>query len=125
MLAEGTAHNYRNVNVRFDSRAHYVFYCTSAYIAVRVQNFEEPSVQELLKSFAGKVVGNAQQALSWKEGGYHKGQFQAQFPLGTPPETVAQAMRDLLGLTRDSITKVLSTLAKEATEQSFGKTSVS
>ncbi len=112
--AVGNASNYRAV--RLDGRGHYIFYQTKAYIAVKVQGFADPPVQELLKSFAGKSVANARVTLNWENGGYlGRGQLQAKFPVETPPETVAQAMRDLIALTQAPVTEALRASANERT----------
>jgi hypothetical protein len=126
--ATGTSPHFRAV--RLFGSGHYLFLQRKSNIGVLVHNFAEASVQELLKSCAGKPVGNGQGMLKWDDAQYRGlGALEATFPLETPAEIVAQAMRDLLKLTKERIDEALSASARRPPvsigEQSISKASAS
>jgi hypothetical protein len=121
--AFGKAPDYRMVRVE---PFHYSFSVTKSCITVGAHGNNEPAARELLRSFAGNSVGNAQGVLEWddvKRRGL--GQLQAQFPLETPAETVAQAMRDLIALTQVSLNAAIRGSANDTVEPQFIKASAS
>jgi hypothetical protein len=126
--ATGNSPHYRAI--RFFGKGHYLFSQGKSNIRVMVRSFADTSVQELLKSCAGKPVGNGQGILKWDDAKFRGlGTLEATFPLETPAETVAQAMRDLIKLTKERVDEALAASERKppvATgEKSISKASVS
>jgi hypothetical protein len=69
------------------------------------------ALAEILLPLGGKPLVNGGASLSWDQD-YHagKGRLFAEFQSATPPETVAQAMRDLISMTSTAVTQKLKVL---------------
>lgn len=103
--AFGNAHHYRMVRVgEKPRRLHYQFsqLSKSGPIIVAFHAGSDPIKKKVGSELAGKAVAGKE--LSWEpdwRGG--EGRLAAKFPLETPPQAVAAAMRDLIDLTRAAV----------------------
>jgi len=103
--AVGIAPDYRRVRVAAGSRLlHYNFSQKAHCIIVRYSGEvdDPPNMRKAVSALAGKAV--AGNKLDWEpdwRGG--RGRLAARFPLETPPQTIAAAMRELISLTRAAV----------------------
>jgi hypothetical protein len=119
LRAVGNAPDYRMIHLGpWEGRAHYLFFQNKTWIDVRVGG--EPSLADLLAPLEGKPVAEGQGTLVWDPAGgaRGKGRLFAQFPVATPANTIAQAMRDVLSMTRAIVTEKL--LALSVRQQAAG-----
>jgi hypothetical protein len=101
--AAGNAYNHRKIHVGgWPKCVSYMFTQRSTYliIALYAGRNAPPNLAKVISGFHDKHV--AGQALAW-DAGLRDGWLVAKFPLETPPQTVAGAMRDLISLTRAAV----------------------
>jgi hypothetical protein len=118
LQAVGKAINYRMIHLGpWEGRAHYIFFQNRTWIGVRLGG--ERSLADLLAPLEGKPLADGQGKLVW-DPAWHSGEGRlfSQFPVATPANTIAQAMRDLLSMTRAIVTEKL--LALSAKQQAAG-----
>ncbi len=114
-VKDGSAHNYRQIVPPGwkTSQIHYEFYQSHGeigaelHVAIRNDPRKVASIAGFLRPFAGRPVANGERELTWcqKERHSGKGCLAASFPLSSPPESVAAAMRDLISMTRSSVSE--------------------
>jgi hypothetical protein len=86
--------------------------CTSKRIGAN--SAEALALAEILSQLNGTPISNGH-TLSWdKDYRASRGRLFVEFPFSTPPETIAQAMRDLIALTRPTVTQKLKVLADKS-----------
>lgn len=117
LQAVGIARYYRQIRLKgWPSLVHYEFYQTKGYLGAELHIEHEtarglaPSLQRLV----GHTVANGRCTLLWDpnwSGGL--GRLTARFPYPIDAQGAAQAMTDLLGMTRDLIDAPLRELAKK------------
>lgn len=105
--AAGSARTYRMIHV--DGWPKYVGYQftqrpTCLIIALYAGRNAPSNLAKVISGFHDKHVGG--QVLAW-DAGLRDGWLAAKFPLETPPQTVAGAMRDLISLTRAAVDEEL------------------
>ncbi|MFZ0900919.1 MAG: hypothetical protein WA239_19040 [Candidatus Sulfotelmatobacter sp.] len=110
--AVGNAHNYRMIPVDGWHDLHYQFTQRSKMIVeLCVRRTAPPTilprVHKALSDFHDKTLANGQVVLVWEPDFRDTGRLAAKFPLETPPETVAAAMRELISLTRAAVDTAL------------------
>lgn len=101
--AAGTARNYRMIHVGgWPKYVGYIFTQrpTSLIVALYSGRNAPPSLAKVISGFHGKHI--AGQVLAW-DPGLRDGWLMAKFPLDTSPQAVADAMRDLVFLTRTAV----------------------
>jgi hypothetical protein len=111
--AVGTAHDYRMIPVDGWHDLHYQFTQKSKMMIFELLVRRKapptilPKVHKVLSDFDGKTLANGHVVLVWEPDFRDTGRLAAKFPLETPPETVAAAMRELIFLTRAAVDKAL------------------
>jgi len=102
--AIGNARHYRMVRVAVGPRLlHYNFSQRTHIIIVAFHgDANDPIIRRVASELDGKAVQGEKLVWEpdWRGGG---GRLAARFPLETPPQTVAAAMRDLISLTRAAV----------------------
>lgn len=75
------------------------------------------ALEAVVSSFAGKSVADSLAPLVWdpKLTYYHRGRLFAEFPFATPAGTIAQAMRDLISITRATVGEKVKAFASQKT----------
>lgn len=123
--AEGTAPNYRIIHPAdwpFKKSLTYGFRRTGqgSVIQLSVHPDAPQGFEELLAPFDGRPVANGQASLVWDQERtrHRRGRLFAEFPLPAPAETVAQAMNDLITMTRTTVSNKLK--ASQAAAGSLG-----
>ncbi|HBZ70561.1 MAG TPA: hypothetical protein DEP35_12870 [Deltaproteobacteria bacterium] len=110
LLAAGKAQGYRQIRPsQWRNRGvHYEFQDANGQIGAELHLESDAArpLADLLCSFAGRpVAGGASKLVwdpTWSSG---RGRLAAFFPIETDPETVAEAMRDLIRLTYEEVSK--------------------
>lgn len=111
--AEGTAPNYRIIHPAdwpFKKFLAYSFHWTyqDFVISLTVHPDAPQGFSELLMPFDGTPVASGQKSLEWdRDHNNGRGRLLAKFPIATPAETVAQAMSDLVTMTRATVSNKL------------------
>ena len=120
LRATGRAPSYRGIRPNGwpkGMRTHYEFILSRGYIGaeLHIESDAARRLGETLERFAGKTVADGQGVLVWNQNwSSGRGRLSAQFPINMPPQTIAQAMRDLIALTISVATERLNALAAES-----------
>jgi hypothetical protein len=114
--AVGTALNYRQVRVPAwrGMGTHYEFTQARDQVGaeLHIESDRARGLSEILAPLNGKAVASGQGTLKWDSSwSSGRGRLQALFPLTAPAQTIAQAMSDLIALTRSPVTERLKTLS--------------
>lgn len=110
--AEGAAPDARRILPEYlnKKRCSYHLFRWADSVGVNMAVKDE-ALKETAKLFVGATVANGQGKLVWYESPVAgRSRVEAEFPLDTPAETIAQAMRDLLSMTKAPITEKLQQL---------------
>ena len=81
---------------------------------ILIQSESAASFKKVVSDFAGKTVGIGKATLTWEDYSSSTkglGRLAAKLPVEAPPETVAEAMRELIFLTRPIVDAALKQLA--------------
>jgi hypothetical protein len=110
--AEGAALHFRQIRPEsLKKRCTYHLFRRANSIGVSMIVRDE-ALKETARLFDGRPVANGQgKQLVWYESPVAgRSRLKAEFPLDTPAETIAQAMRDLMSMTKAPITEKLQQL---------------
>ena len=111
LQAFGAATTYRQIQPsKWKGPIHYEFYRTRDAIRAELHLESESllPVATVVEQFSGRPVAGGNATLLWQAGWRRAGRLSAQFPLDTAPTVVALAMRDLIEMTRNTVTDALT-----------------
>jgi hypothetical protein len=109
LKAVGTSPRYRNIRIApWEGRTHYGFIWRGKSIRVKLswKEGDPPSLLEVVKKYAGRTLGDGV-VLEIEEDGGNLARLYAKFPTETPPQTIANAMGDLLSMTKSEVIESL------------------
>lgn len=120
LRAVGVSPGYRQIrppNWPPGMRTHYEFRQTSQQLGaeLHIESDAARPLAEFLRSFAGKPVARGECTLVWDQTwNSGRGRLAAQFAPSTSPQTLAEAMRDLISLTQEPVEAHLRALSGQS-----------